>query len=212
VTTVQNIIDRAMFPMRDAAREFITDAELITYVNEAVLDIATRELLIHKETSVAITTGGILAAPTDLIGWRWIANDVGVEGTWLDWSTWQQYSPVQDADSDFFIVTVYDDKAHVWPVPPNGTAFTVGYFGLPAELTAVGNTIPLSIAWDSKLVFYVRARAYERNGDPLAASERDRYEDGLKRPGGVTTRNSPGELAFSISQTVFDDDPDARHR
>jgi hypothetical protein len=212
VTTVQNIIDRAKRPMQDDANEMFGVPEVIEYVNEAVTDIAARLHLVHQEAIIPHSSG-VIAAPEDLLGWRWIANEAGVVGQFLDFDTWQQYDSEVDPATDFFVVTPFEDGLHLWPVPDGVANFTVGYFGLPAEVTAAGNTIPISRRYDSKIVNYVRSRLFERLGRlEESAGEQARYEDGLPRPVSETTKNSPGEIAFGISLTTFDDDLDAKHR
>ncbi len=212
MTTCQQIIDRARYAFRDAAGDFITTAELITYVNEGVQELAGRLRTTHKESPLT-TTAGAIAAPADLIGWRWIRNTSNFPGTFMDFDSWLEEKRENAAlDADAFVVTTYDEKLQIHPAPADGTSFSVGYYGLPAEITVVADTIPTHRRHDARLVDYVRYRGYQRLGDDGAAgASYSTFEYGLPAPDEDAGRNEPGQISVAWAPGPFDRDLESKH-
>lgn len=210
MTTVQNIIDRALRPMRDTAQEFFVDAELIEYVNEAMEDLSAKERILSEEANLSITAG-TASLPADLLQIRWLKNPDGIEATWLDPSTFNEYELAGvDWSPDEPLVTVYDNAVKVWPL--STATWKLGYWSLPTAMTADSDTIPLPRVWDRKIVRYVRAQCYYRLGEEdLGNIEMGQYAEGL-RSSDSRDRTIGGAVALAVSGNAFDMDPESIHR
>lgn len=214
MTTADQILTRARYPMRDAAEEMFTDAELLDLLNEAIADLASRQRLV-REVSGTINpdANGALAIPADVINVRWAKNPDGVEVSWMDESVFFDYQatfPNWSADSP--LATTYDDKVWIHPKPATTEAWTIGYYGVPAALTAVGDTFPLRRTWEAKAVAYLQWRMYQRLDEAgLAREMKSFYEEGLRPADSPTDHQTPGRLNLSREGNVFDNDPDSIH-
>ena len=134
MTTVQNIIDRALRPMRDSNQEYFVDAELIEYINEALEDLCAKERILSEEGNLTVSSGSG-ALPANLLQVRWLKNPDGTEAIWLDPSTFNEYQLYSENwSSEDPLATVYDDTVKVWPV--NDGTWQLGYYTLPAAMTA----------------------------------------------------------------------------
>lgn len=213
MTTVADIITRALRPMRDTSQEYFVDAELIEYINDAVRDLSSRERLIREVSSVN-TSGGALTLPTLALQVRWVQNPDGVEVVWLDESTFFIYQKEEpDWSEDNPLATIYDDKVWLHPAPADGVAWSVGFYGIPTALTAAANTFPLREVHEGRVVHYVRGQCYYRLGEiELADREIAAYNMGLRPAEAIADHQVPGRLAFSREANAFDSDPDSVHR
>lgn len=213
MTTAQQLIDRALRTMRDTAQEMFPDPKLIEYINDSITDLCTREPTVREVANVVVATG-TLAIPTDVIRIRWVRNPDGVEVAWLDESTFQEYVlGVPDWPSDAPLATAYDEKVFIHPTPDNGTTWTIGYFGIPAVLTADSDTYPLRRVWEPKTVHYLRAQMYyEIAEDELADREMAAYQMGLRPAQAIMDHLVPGRINLAREPNAFDADPESTHR
>lgn len=211
MTTAQQIIDRALRPMRDSAQEYFPDAELIEYINEGIEELCTKLRLLSNEANLTVTNG-VANLPADLLQARWLKNPDGLEAAWLDPSTFNDYkenAPYWSADSP--LAAIWDEQVRVWPV--NDGTWQFGYWQLPALLTADTDIFPLARQWERRIVRYVRGQCYYRLGEiDLADREIAVYASGLRPNADTADRNQPGTVTLAMQGNVFDNDPDATHR
>lgn len=212
MTTAAQLITRVLHPLRDANQEMFTDAMLIDYMNQAIVDLCARERLI-REVSSATTASGTLALPEELLATRWVRDPNGVEVGWMDESTFFDYvANFPDWDSEHPIATIYDNAVQLWPTPPNGETWTIGFYALPATLTADTDTFPLRRLWEEKVVRYIRSECWYALGDvPMADRERQFYEEGLRPAEAITDHQVPGKVNLSREPNVFDVHPESIH-
>jgi hypothetical protein len=210
MTTVQNIIDRALRPMRDGSQEYFVDAELIEYINEAMEDLCSKERILSDEGNLSVSAGSA-ALPAAVLQVRWLRNPDGEEATWLDPSTFNEYQLSETAwDEDEPLATIYDDTVKVWPAT-TGT-WKLGYWSLPTQMTVDSDTIPLPRIWERRIVRYTRAHCYYRLGEiDLGDREMQQYAEGL-RSSDTNDRTIGGSVSLAVSGNVFDLDPETIHR
>lgn len=213
MTTVTQLIDRALVPMRDTNKEFFSDAEMIGYINEAIEDLCARERLV-RETATVVSAAGGLAIAADVLQVRWAKAPTGEEVAWMDETTffdYQKREPTWPATTP--LATIYDDTIWLHPAPANGQNWTVGYYGLPAALTAVGNTFPLRRIWERKAIAWMQYKMFARLDEPqLSQNAHQDYEAGLRPAQAVTDHQVPGRINLAREPNAFDDDPQAIHR
>lgn len=212
MTTVDEIVQRVLNPLRDSTQEFFGEPEMIDYMNQAVTDLCTRQRLFRSQTT--LTTGSShLDMADDMLQVRWVKNPDGIEVGWLDESTFFDYQiTFPDWDPTTPLATIYDDAIWLHPTVADGESWVVGYYGLPAVLTAGSDTFPLRRQWEEKAVRYIRSECWYKLGEPqMARDERALYEEGLRPSEAMTDRQVPGKLNFSREPNVFDTDPESIH-
>lgn len=217
MTTAAQLITRALYPMRDTNQSMFGDAELIDYINEAIIDLCARKALVHEEDStVTATATGLpissVGGGSDVLQIRWVVAPAGYPAVGVDPETLkisQEFDPDRSADEPLY--AVWDEYIYLHPAPTAGDSWTVGYYGIPASLTADSDTFPLSRLWEQKAVQYLRSKMWYSLGEiALGDREASNYEDGLP-VGRVIDRNAPGQVNLVWESTVWDSDPEAMH-
>ncbi len=205
--------------MRDSSEEYWPDAELIDYLNEAVVDICARERVIREETTVAVTVaaGGVgahLPIPANFLQVRWAKNPDGVEVAWLDESTFFDYKSTNpDWPTSSPLATIYDDKVFLHPQPATAENWSVGNLQIPTLLTLTTDTFPLRRIWEGKCVQYLQCEMYAKDGEfELSRRKHVQYEAGMRPASAVTDHQVPGRVNIALEPNVFDVDPDSIHR
>lgn len=213
MTTGTDLITRALVPMRDAAKTYFGDPEMLAYINESIEDLCSRERLVRSSAAI-VAAGGGLPLTADILQVRWAKSPDGDEVAWLDETTFFSY---QDADPSWPatspLATIYSDTIWIHPAPVNGESWSVGYFGLPAVMAAVGATFPLRRIWERKVVAYMQWKMYARLDEPALSQEAHAvYLEGLRPAQSLTDHQVPGRINLAREPNVFDDDPQAVHR
>lgn len=219
MTNAQEIIDRALFPMRDTgATAYFDPAELLGFVNDAQADIAARERQFRSFATVVVAVdaeGAYFELPPSCIAPRWIRDTHGVEVGQLDESTFNEYKFVIPEDSETYIATYYGNRCFLWPMPETGTTFSFGFYSVPAKLVDPGEDISLHQIWEAKLIRYVRSECYLRLGDiQNAGVDKAEYEKGLRPASASVDRAVPGKINLAFEPGPFDlpDDSTIRGR
>lgn len=213
MTTAAEIISRVLNPLRDAGQEFFPDAELIEYMNQAVVDLSARQRLFRSSAALVVASGHI-DMTSDMLQIRWAKDEDGIEVSWMDESTFFEYQAnFPDWDSAQPLATVYSDAIWIHPTPADGDTFTVGYYGLPAVLTSDASTFPLRRIWEERVVRYIRSECWYKLGEPgMADRERSFYEEGLRPSEAITDHQVPGRMNFAREPNVFDAHPESIHQ
>lgn len=213
MTTAAEIITRVLNPLRDAAQDFFPDPELIEYMNQAVVDLSARQRLFRDAADLTVTSGHI-DMTSDMLQIRWAKDDEGIEVSWMDESTFFEYElNFPDWDSAQPLATVFSDAIWIHPAPADGTVYTVGYYGLPAVLTADTDTFPLRRIWEEKVVRYIRSECWYKLGEPgMGDRERQFYEEGLRPSEAITDHQVPGRMNFAREPNVWDSHPESIHQ
>lgn len=217
MTNAQEIIDRALFPMRDTgATAYFDPDELLGFVNDAQADLSARERLFRSYATVTVQSdaeGAYFELPPQAIAPRWIKDPHGIEVGQLDESTFNEYKNVIPEDAETYIATYYSDRAFLWPMPVTGTQFSFGFYAVPAKLADPADDISLHQIWEAKLVRFVRAECYLRLGDvQQAAIDKQEYEKGLRPASAAVDRAVPGKINLAFEPGPFDLDLDSTIR
>lgn len=208
-----NLITRILYPLRDAAQDMFVDAELLDYMNAAIVDLCARERL-FRDVATIPTSGGALAMTDDMLQIRWARTPDGVEVGWLDESTFFEYQiTYPDWDSDTPLATVYSDAIWLHPAPDDAESWTVGYYGVPDKMSTTTDVFPLRVLYEEKVVRWARAQCWYRIGE-MALADRDMafYEEGMRPSEAGTDRQVPGRLNFAREPNVFDAEPTSIHQ
>lgn len=213
MTTAAELITRILYPLRDVAQEFFSDAELIDYMNQAVADLSARQRLLRSTSTIA-TASGHLDMTADMLQVRWVRDPDGVEVGWLDESTFFEYQLIfPDWDSAQPLATIYDDAIYLHPYPVDGENWTVGYYGLPDEMTSDADTFPLRRIWEERVVRYCRSECWYKLGEPnMGDRERSYYEEGLRPSEAITDHQVPGRMSFAREPNSFDSHSESIHQ
>lgn len=213
MTTAQQIIDRALRPMRDPDQEFFLPDEMYEYLNEAQRDVAVRQSLFVTEELVAVNNGAITSSdPDNVAGWKWVRDSSGHELSWIDPSLFFRYQESDYADDTIPFVTPVEGELRILPVPDNGVQYTLGYVRMPADVDDSADAVEVPPMYHDKLVAYLRAQCYYRlDNETMGDRELTRYNMGLVEPVRAYSVNRPGRPVAAIEMTVFDDDPERRH-
>jgi hypothetical protein len=211
MTTIAELIDRALTPMRDPDQDFFEDTEMLAYVNEATRDLAARLKLLEKEEAASIT-GDLIALPDDCLQARWVrADEDDSQVVFLDESTFFAYRSGTEGTPDAPIATNYADRILTSPAL-EGTWY-LGYYALPPVAASTGEAFPLVALYEDKVVHFARSRCYGRLGDrDMARDEMGLYESGLPGMDRAFQRNRPGLMTISRQGNAFDSDVDSIHR
>lgn len=180
MTTIDTLLTRVRRPLRDAAEEFFTDAEMIEYVNEALVDLAVRQRLLQNEDTLVIASG-VATVPANVGDTRYLIDPNGELAVNVTEDVFTSYVDAGYNDTTHPIWTIVENQIKVYPVTDGN--WTLGFYALPTEITVVGDTFPYTRKWEQKLVHYVRAECWQRLGElDQHAIERAKYDEGLRRP------------------------------
>lgn len=172
--TAATIIAKAKTDLNDASTTFVSDSELITWINEAAIDIVASARCLEYSASVTLAADtwaySLTTASYDVESAMYDNEDTDDDFRFyaLDRTDVKElYSkemrkrgrPVQ-----FF---VWDDYFCVWPVPSSTeTGANVYLMGLamPTAITLTTNSIETPKQYDALYVVYIKAKYYEKDG------------------------------------------------
>ena len=214
MTTANEILTRARYPMRDASEVYWPDTELLDYLNAAIADLCSRERLVREQTDGTTASDGTIDIPANFLSVRWVKNPNGIEVAWMDESTFFDYvSTYPSWPSTSPIATIFDDKVWLHPNPGAGQTWKMGNLQVPTLLTATNDTFPLRRIWEAKCIAWLQAEMYAKDGEfEMSRRKYAQYEAGLRPAQAVTDHQVPGRVNIAIEPNVFDTDPDSIHR
>jgi len=139
---------RAVVP--DSAGNFVTTTELVTWANQAQLDLAAR-LSLLQETWTGTVTSGAFTLPYTLIEitrLRITGDDTDVQFT--DDEIFTSYEDAGSTSLEPRLGRVWDEQVELYPEPADATAYTLRGIRKPARLvsgeTAATKTVSAATA------------------------------------------------------------------
>lgn len=163
---VSTIITRARYELKDVDSENYADAEFIVYINMAVRMIAQRIAELWED--YWLRTGETYQQSTNIVdGTQSYAlptgfyKEIQVRCTDGDGDTEIleriSLARAQDSDADGYLFM--NDKTYLYPAARYGDDVTNGlvidYVAFPTEVTAAGNSVPLSTRFKDQIIEYV---------------------------------------------------------
>ena len=174
--TVATIITRARYDINESTASFWSDAELTTWINQAIWEITAKTRCLEK----AVSTQTL--AEDDY--------DYSISGDWLSIETIIHDSGTTTGDSDTSEAgrrlhtlkridirdfghtretgrpkqyAVWNDTLYIWPIPDSdqsGTTLILFSVNLPTGVTSTSSAIETPAYFDHSILNYVKAKAY----------------------------------------------------
>lgn len=183
-TTAQTIITRSRYLLNEATASFWSDTELLTYVNEGQVDIATRALCIQTYDSITLASNTVEYTPS--------VNYIKVLGAYYVDSAGAKYQLQEKSINESVeayhetIPAYYYDfggKLGVFPPLTSATTQYVKFF-MAMKPTSVGlsDNVTVPAIYDNALIYYVCSKALLRDRQfGKAAYMMQRYNGELDR-------------------------------
>ncbi len=217
--TFEALIGRARSFVRDATGSFIDDDDLGNWINEAYRDLAARLSILQRQEESNITgltpadrqtlalpvssgnaTYEILSLRLGDVDVQFVADEV--------FNSWQDSAGTPPVT----IARVFDGQIELYPIPEEGTEYTLRYAFVPAELVQQNDIHILPVQLERKLVEYAVAQAKYKDGDDPAGDRWFmRYEQDLPQVSRGRETLQPGPMSFTPAATYFELDA-ASHR
>lgn len=197
VADLNTLVERVRSHSRDDGGSFITDGDIVTWLNEAQTDISARTEVLQHETSG--TTSGTIPMPpgtspemVEILSLRLGTDDV----EFVSDATWNSWKDLKDNPTNT-LGRVFDKVIELYPTPTANTAYVLRYSKIPFELTQSSDEHELPLQFERKLVEFAVAQAKLKDSDPYEASLwLSRYEQGLPQVNTGSRLNFPGPMAF----------------
>jgi len=213
--TLTQLIGRVRSVVRDASGDFVTDADITQWLNEAITDLSARQELVEAEVT-GTTSGFTLALPPSGTGEVLFVKSLmlGIDGDdviFVDDDIWQTYHD-SGAEPDYTMAKVFAETIELYPTPDTGTDYALRFSKIPAPLTSGSSTHALPLHMERKLTDYAAAYACYKMDD---VGRGDRYmalyENGLLPVASGSETARPGPMTMVPIAGPFDIDFDAAH-
>lgn len=207
MTEAENIITRALGPMRDQDQQFFAPDIMLGFLNEGQNDLAMRELLFIGSANGTITSGVFTIADTLYLRLRDIP---GV--AWIDETVWDQYDQGDYSDTNRPYAKVIGKTVSILPVPADTTVYPYTYYKLPTQLTGSGSELEVDVVHENKLLQFLRYKASEMAGDlQTSQTQLALYETGLHSVDRAFRGPRKGPWTMPRELSRMDTDVDAIH-
>lgn len=177
--TVQNVIDHVKRQFGDESGVQVTDTDLIRWVNDGILEIATKNRILRAKATTDLLTG---VSEYDLIAENVIEIDSihvnNIRVPFMGFLDAEEliYSedPHRVQEGQPKIWYDYAGKLYFWPIPDETVTdgITIFFVKAPASVVATTDTLTIPDKYYSILVQYVVAQAYEMDEDWDASSNK----------------------------------------
>lgn len=210
MTTMTQLRTRVRAVVRDDSGVFVTDANILAWLNEAQNDLANR-LQVTKVSTTGTTSGNTIALPAALVEPTSLRLGTEDEVVWVDDETWNPWYDSGD-DPGYYLARVFGSNVEIYPTPDTGTAYALRYIGVPTDLSADADVVSLPQELQTKMVQYAQAEALFKEGE-LAKADRKKqdYEIGLPPAPLGRKRVQPGNIIIGFEPNSFDSDLEAQH-
>lgn len=205
MSLLQSLVDRTRTYTRDDGGGYITDTDIIAWLNEAVADLGARLQLFEQETSTT-TSGSSLSLPTT-------PELVEIQDCLLGTTNHVRFVSADEWDANVDSATtpsntlaqIFDDHIEFYPTPKAGTAVKLRYKRLPTALVNGQDTVEMPRHLERKMVEYAASRARYKDGDFDGGNNWNQlYEKGLPGVSDGRERFFTQDLALQRSANVFD--------
>lgn len=176
--------------LNETTTRFWTDAQLTTWINEALRDVARRTETIQTfSTSIAAVAGTAeYVIPADVLRIHRIefvpTGQTQIYplqlATYNEMDQFWGVTPNQQQGYPSYAVlwgfppTV---KLRLWPIPSQAGTVNVFYFRLPASVSADGDTIEVLAGYQDLIVLYAEYVARRKDRDPTWQDAKQIYEE-----------------------------------
>lgn len=177
--TVQNVIDHVKRQFGDESEVQVTNQDLIRWINDGLLDIATKNKILRAKATTDLISG---QSEYDLVAQNVIEIDsLHIENVRIPYYSFVDaeeliYSedPHRAAEGTPKLWYDYAGKLYFWPTPDETITdgITVFFVQAPTAIAAAGDTLTIPDKYYTILVNYVIAQAYEMDEDWDAASNK----------------------------------------
>jgi len=204
-------------PLRDPNRTQTDPDDVIDYLNDAYVDIATRLELLQTEKSGTTSAGFTIdipdgsAADPAFIRILRLKLDTNTDVYFTDAATWQSHKD-QASTPTRTLGRVYNGKIELYPTPATGTAYVLRGVYIPSGTTAATRRLgdptdipKLPAHLHRKLVYYAQAQAQLVLGQDVTYDRlMGTYEQGLPEVRAGRPILSPGPDALLVEPGPFD--------
>jgi len=213
--TLTTLISRVRSVVRDASGDFVTDANITQWLNEAITDISARQEVVEDELTGTTSDNTVDLPPSGsdevLIVKSLILGTEGDDVVFVDDDVWQSYHDA-GADPDYTLGKVFNETIELYPTPDSGTAYALRFTKVPAPFTTGTDVHALPLHMERKLTDYATAYACYKLDD---TNRGDRYmalyEMGLFPVATGRETKRPGPMTLVPIAGPFDLDYDAQH-
>jgi len=177
-------INEARGILIDAAKVTWSDADLITYLNEALRTTSTvKHDFYTVRDQISLEAGVSQVLPEDAVALLDIIDNVasGKSITQVDLSMLHESNrfwpaDTQETDVDNFAANTKEPTRY-YVTPPNDGYGSVNavYGAIPPLVSALGDTLPVSEQHQAALVNFVLSRAYAKNSKKQDTTKSDYY-------------------------------------
>jgi hypothetical protein len=176
----------------EATASFWTDAQLNSFINDALRDIARRTETLQKIATIAVTAGTRnYTMPTDIVRCHRIEFDPGpgsgplypLEARQffeLD-SIWGVTQTQTRAFPDYYALFGFPPslQIYLYPVPAQVGNLNVFYYRLPAVAASDSDVLDIVEGWWDLITLFAEYQALRKDADPRFAEAKDVYEGKL---------------------------------
>jgi hypothetical protein len=191
-TTAATIIERVRLEIWEPSARTVSNADLITWINDGVVDIVNKTGCL-EETTISIT---IVA---DQYSYDITTDFLAIEGCWYD--SEDTTDPIRVSTlirAPIYNIragqekergrpkafAIWDNDLIVWPIPTSdhaGDTLNLYAIAMPTTVTSVSDTIGTPYFFDQALVYYVAMRVALKHGDkPSLESYKIMYDLEIK--------------------------------
>lgn len=175
--------------INNANDDFWSDAELLGWVNEGMLDVVSKTHCLEDTATI------ILSGNTKAYTWTGTSNylTINPNGVFLQDKNTSKYTVLTNNKSIIGHVSdtgppkywyEFNNEVHVWPVPTSshsGSTIYADYVPIPDGCSVVGEAIETPEIYDPALVFYVISRAMSKEKNPASVAYHQLYQQTVDR-------------------------------
>lgn len=161
---VSDVVSRVRSAAGDTDALQFTDAQIYSWINDAVKECASTNQLLQKSATQTVVSGiGSYTLPTDILKLHSVKYDEGK----------LRIISLQQADEEFTLDTttgtpvvgyIWANSINLYPIPDNSTKnLTLMYTQYPADITSGADSIGLPIMYHRRIVDYCLAMVAEQD-------------------------------------------------
>ena len=165
---VSEVINRVRKIAGDIDVLQFTDADIMSWINDAAKECASDNQLLQKSATQAVVNGQTdYTLPTDILK----LHSVRYDNENIRLMTMQEFDAEVSGFGETnkgapFVGYVWAGKLVLYPAPDNSTKnLVISYTRTPTEVTAVGNSIDLPTMYHRRIVDYCLAMVAEQDDD-----------------------------------------------
>ena len=188
--TADDIITEAeRILINNANDNFWSDAEMLGWVNEGMLDIVSKSHCLEGTAEI------ILSTDTKDYAWTGTSNYLTVDphGAYIQLHSSSKYKTLTNNKSVIGHITntgppaywyEFNGRVHVWPVPIaaySGSTVYVDYVAIPDGCSTSGLAIETPEIYDPALVYFVISRAMSKEKNQASMAYMNLYQQTIDR-------------------------------